>query len=172
MSASVRDGSESGTANASSDSEATEAARPGRAVVSLEQAQTAGRLDIARSQEKSLDLFGQITEELKPKHSYSFFEALERPNPHNTQQMKGWCMCCRALVHSTGATRFASHLTACPLAPGEIRSAFRALSNSREKKATAKRDAAALAAEEADLQAEEVEAAAGKAQTAVRENRI
>jgi len=111
------------------------------------------RLDIAQRHEQTLAIFQPHRESLKPKHAQLFFSNVEKVSATNAQQMKGICFNCKTPVSSTGASRFASHLSRCALVPADIRNAFKTLQLEAAKRRSAKRDALVLAAEEPELAA-------------------
>ena len=97
-------------------------------------------------------------ESLLPKHAKDFFVNVVGTNPSNPQQMRGECMCCGTSVSTTGSTRFATHLKTCSLTPEAVRKQFGALRCETEQKASAKREALAVAREEGELIAQELRA--------------
>ena len=122
----------------------------------FEAVQTVTRLDVEQRREEAMAIFAPIRESLQPKHAKLFFTEVVQTNPSNAQQVKGKCFNCFATVSSTGGGRFCVHLASCPLAPAEVRKAFKALGAEKDKKSAAKREVVVLATEEAALPGSEL----------------
>ena len=109
-------------------------------------------LDRAAQHAKMLALLARLTEQeaLESKHAVEFFEKVQRA-PTNRQQLKGCCMACGKLVSSTGSSRLIKHMLVCPLLPMEVVKQFKQLKNMSSEKVCGKREAEALASEEAEV---------------------
>jgi hypothetical protein len=136
------------------------AAKPTAPDVDLRLTTEVQRLDVAAMHEKVLCIFATLKASgvpLAKKNVLSFIVDMVYTNPSNKQQMKGICMCCSTPLSSTGSNRFVEHLAKCPLCPRLVRDEFVKLCEKVEGKRAEKRDAALMAAEEAQLAKQEHE---------------
>ena len=87
---------------------------------------------------------------LEAKDAMKFYKDVQR-KPDNKQQVKANCMACGKLVSSTGSNRLVVHLLQCPLMPMVIGKAFKELQDKSKSASCGKREAEAVAAQEAEV---------------------
>ncbi|KAL1515454.1 hypothetical protein AB1Y20_002079 [Prymnesium parvum] len=122
--------------------------------VPVNSAMVVARLDVAAMHEKVLASFKSIinARQIKSKDIQTFFERITYPNASNKQQMHGHCVCCGMVVQSTGSYKWVTHILKCSLCPKEVRTAFQALRGASESKKGEKREAEAVAEEQAQME--------------------
>ena len=104
-------------------------------------------LDAAATHEKTLATYAPLKASLKPKNGFAFVNNVKEVNYRNAQQVTVTCLCCNQSCCSTGSSHIATHLISCPVCPREIRD----VRDASGSKGAAKRKAAVLATDEADL---------------------
>ena len=114
-----------------------------------------GRKDVASLHTKLLAIHADAVSErrnwkLESKDAIKFYKDVQR-KPENKQQVKANCMACGKLVSSTGSNRLVVHLLQCPLMPLVIRRAFKELQEKSKSASCGKREAEAVAAQEAEV---------------------
>jgi len=87
---------------------------------------------------------------LESRHSEKFFTVVERKKD-NQQQLKVACLACKKVLMSTGSNRMVGHIVKCDEMPKVIKNGFKALQERSKSMTLGKRQAATLAAEEAEI---------------------
>ena len=87
---------------------------------------------------------------LRSQDAVKFFMDVERKED-NKQQLKGTCKACGKSVTSTGSSRLVTHMTKCPLVPAPVNKAFQDIMKQSSSKASGKREAEMIAAQDAEV---------------------